>query len=385
MSESEMTVPVSVAANGRRSPVGWAAATLHAEVPRLGHVPHFDGLRGILVFPVLWVHYTFSDFGGQLVVDMFFAMSGYLITTLLLEERERSGRISIRAFYERRAVRLIPELVVCLGVQVALALVGIFPYRTTLVEAFGAFFYVYPLVGDFIRNADQMRMTHYWSLTLEEWYYALWAPMVAGLMVKTKPRAPFLWIAAIGGSLAMLVLHGLAWRSLGPVPQLGLRPETLVLGSCAALLRRDLLAARGRGEPRRWDQPLYAATPAFLAILAAAWLIEPARWFLWPVGMVLACISVVSLSCGREIRPIEWLYTRRLVGKVGSACYAIYIWHMVPFVLINGESAYEAKRHAHPWWITLPVSTLITVAIGLASTEFIAIPARKLYVARKHR
>src|SRR5215470_14199440 len=77
---------------------------------RLGHVPALDGLRGIAILLVIAFHYTGKPFGGGYGVDLFFVLSGFLITTLLLEERASTGRIGFGAFYLRRARRLFPAL-----------------------------------------------------------------------------------------------------------------------------------------------------------------------------------------------------------------------------------------------------------------------------------
>lgn len=291
----------------------------------------------------------------------------------------------IRAFYERRAVRLIPELVVCLGVQVALALVGALSLSNHPRRGVRRVLLRVPARGRFHSQCrpdahDPLLVAHARGVVLRivgaDGRRAHGQDQAESAVPVDAPRSAARWrcwyCTASRGAASD--------RS----PSSASDPRRWCWDHAPRCFD-DLLAARG---PRR-TPPLGSTVVHGDARLPGdprrSVVDRPARWFLWPVGMVLTCISVVSLSCGREIRPIEWLYTRRLVGKVGSACYAIYIWHMVPFVLINGESAYEAKRHTHPWWITLPVSTLITVAIGLASTEFIAIPARKLYVARKHR
>src|SRR5207244_12006457 len=90
---------------------------------RLGYRPSLDGIRGLAIASVVGFHAFGHPSGGYLGVDLFFVLSGFLITTLLLEERHERGRVSLRAFYARRALRLLPALVVMLPTAVAVVAV----------------------------------------------------------------------------------------------------------------------------------------------------------------------------------------------------------------------------------------------------------------------
>src|SRR5207244_10258571 len=90
---------------------------------RLGYRPSLDGIRGLAIASVVGFHAFGHPAGGYLGVDLFFVLSGFLITTLLLEERDEGGRVSLRAFYARRALRLLPGLVVMLATVVAVVVV----------------------------------------------------------------------------------------------------------------------------------------------------------------------------------------------------------------------------------------------------------------------
>ena len=365
-----------------RSPVAWVERSLTADVPRLGHVPALDGIRGWLVFPVLWTHYAYLEFAGALALDMFFALSGFLITTLLLEERSRFGRISIRQFYVRRGVRLLPELFVCLAFQVFLAIIGVFPFRTTIVEAFGAFFYVYILVGGLVTDSHELRMFHLWSLTLEEWYYLSWAPLMAGVFAKVKRASTVMWVVVGAGSLVLLAVRSSLWFRHGEQQVLELRPEELVFGAFVALGRRSMLARRAAGTSSPWERLLPYMMPGFVGAIVVEWWVEPARWIVRPIGMLLCCGGVLGTVMQRELRVITRATTPRVLVEQGMASYGIYIWHMVPFVLVNGETNYVAKDLRFPVWVQILVVTPIALGVGYCSNRFVSLPVRAWYKRR---
>jgi len=374
-----------------RSPVDWVEDSLRAEVPRLGHLPELDGIRGWLVFPVLWTHYAYLEFAGAVALDMFFALSGFLITTLLLEEREKSGRISIRRFYERRGVRLLPELFVVLGFQVALALAGVFATRTTIVEATAAFFYVYVLAGAFVTNSDELRMFHLWSLTLEEWFYVTWAPMMAMFFAKVRRVTAVGWVVVGVASMALLALRAYAWLATGPNLLLELRPEQLVFGAFVALARRNWLVRRAEGRPSPWERVLPWMLPAFAVSVVGCWLATIAhgnggvdlRWIVRPLGMLACCGGVLATAVDRNHPWVTACIRPKFLIALGIASYGAYLWHMVPFILFNGEANFVAKELRFPVWVQILVVTPVALLLGEASTRYVSLPARRWYQARR--
>ena len=132
-----------------------------------------DGLRAVSIMIVIAAH-AFHDNEkladlGHMGVLLFFALSGYLITTRLLEERARSGAISLREFYLRRAFRIIPPALVYLGVVALLAALGVIVYRPGAFAGALLFYINYIDPG-----VNGWRVTHFWSLSVEEHFYALW-------------------------------------------------------------------------------------------------------------------------------------------------------------------------------------------------------------------
>ena len=143
--------------------------------------PEIDGLRAIAVVPVLLFHAAFPGFeNGYLGVDIFFVISGFLIAGLLLDERERTGTISLPRFYARRIRRIIPALVVVVVATAALALAFLTPLRmqelaSSIVAAFtfSANFWFWSQDVYFATEAAEQPLIHLWSLAVEEQFYVI--------------------------------------------------------------------------------------------------------------------------------------------------------------------------------------------------------------------
>src|SRR4051812_18658424 len=162
------------------------AENLRGRLARPGRVPFtyvkpLDGVRGIGIIIVMFGHYSAGlskwagtrFFGVQLTIDLFFVLSGFLITSLLIEEWSNRQRISLRNFYVRRGLRLLQALYALLAFVIVVALVtSLLPPKLTVAEAAGAAFYVYPFV--LLAKAKDVFLYHLWTLSIEEWFYFAW-------------------------------------------------------------------------------------------------------------------------------------------------------------------------------------------------------------------
>src|SRR5437588_243135 len=226
---------------------------------RLGHVAALDGLRGVAILLVVSVHFTGVPKGGGLGVDLFFVLSGFLITTLLLEERERDGRIRIRAFYERRARRLLPALAVLL---LAFLVIDAAQGRNGLSQVAVYGLYAGNAYEAFVSSVStpSLGLVHLWSLAQEEQFYLLW-PL--GFLLAVRSRRPARWLAAL---FALLVCYRIALVAHGaPMYRIDRGPDTqsepLVAGCLIAFVRH-----RGR----RWRPPPYLTVVAMATFGARA-------------------------------------------------------------------------------------------------------------------
>src|SRR4051812_42929139 len=177
---------------------------------RLGYVPGLDGLRGIAVIAVLLFHggVTWAR-GGFLGVDMFFVLSGFLITSLLLDEQWLTDTIKLSAFWARRARRLLPALLVLLVAMAAYA--AWVPTQTPLGELRKDVFATLAYVSNwhfiasggsyFAKNAPPSPLRHTWSLAIEEQFYVLWPLLVLGV-ARGRARLTKLTVLIVGGTVA---------------------------------------------------------------------------------------------------------------------------------------------------------------------------------------
>ena len=264
---------------------------------------------------------------GAFGVDIFFALSGLLITTLLLREAQKEGSIRLRHFYIRRAFRILPPLLVFLAVAVALRriqpgwelLSSVFLFRNYLPESLGG-------------HAS----AHLWSLSIEEHFYLLWPALLAFVAIRKGPR--FVAYLAITAGLWRIAdqANGFTARWLGdlqPHFRTDLRLDSLLWGCFAAFLlndpkTREWLRQRVSGV---WFGGLLSAAVACMVIysyLAGLWL-----------AMLLPILLVLTL-----LHP-EWLVSRFLdlspVRFVGRISYSLYLWQQLFLVpgWIPGDSA----------------------------------------------
>lgn len=276
---------------------------------RLGYVPALDGLRGIAILLVVAYHYTGYSIplGGGYGVDLFFVLSGFLITTLLLEEREATGQIRLRNFYLRRARRLLPALVVLLSAYLIYnAILGHDALLT--VADYGLYFgNIYYVAGHGVANNG---LDHLWSLAEEEQFYLVW-PLLLLLVART--RRPVYWIAALVIALvayrSTLIVDGATMHRMYRAPDT--HSEGLLLGAVLAFLRRQGFTA---GE---WAGKLGVAL-AVPPVIVWMWGIGLPVFELGAVLLVAAAVGDTEIARALSVRPLVWL---------GQRSYSFYLWH----------------------------------------------------------
>jgi peptidoglycan/LPS O-acetylase OafA/YrhL len=312
--------------------------------PHLAYRPGLDGLRALAVIGVFLYHARpHSDgngwlTGGFLGVDMFFVLSGYLITSLLLVEWETRNRIDLRRFWARRARRLFPALIVV--VLAALILDAIFQ-RSSLAKTRGdavsslLYYTNWHLIlanhSYFVRMSNPSLLQHLWSLAVEEQFYVIWPLLlVPGLVLLGRKRLPYVVAAAFAGSAALswllykpadpsrvwygtdtrafLLLMGILLALVWPAIERMRRAVPLLeLFGIAALVTTVLLFRQMQDfSPALWRGGDIAAAFCFAVLIAAV--AHPATG----IGQALG------------VAPLRWL---------GERSYGIYLWHL-PIILL---------------------------------------------------
>ena len=188
--------------------------------PPLGYHPSLDGLRAIAVLSVLLFHASIWDKrlgwqGGWLGVDMFFVISGFLITKLLLAEFERHGRISLRGFYTRRALRLYPliaaVLVAALILHLWLSPTSSLRPRGLGILSIAGYFSNWVIVHQ-QSNRSMGIFSHLWSLSIEEQFYLLWPLLLIGLLVAGVRRRGVMLVTGLGALAIAGYRYRVEWR-----------------------------------------------------------------------------------------------------------------------------------------------------------------------------
>jgi peptidoglycan/LPS O-acetylase OafA/YrhL len=371
-----VNAPPSAAVDSRR-------ATLH-------YLPGLDGIRAISVLAVLVYHqYAVGGHehgwmaGGFLGVEVFFVVSGYLITSLLLAERRQTGTISLRHFYQRRARRLLPALYVLLAVVVAYALLflpdSISNLKSDVIAALTYTSNWWQIIANrsyFLEAGRPSLLKHLWSLAIEEQFYLFW-PVVLMFGLRKIGRRRFLIftvLAAVASCIEMAVLaHGSFDRAYYGTDT---RLSGLLLGSAFAFA---FAPYRIRGVPGRGARVALDLS-ALLGLLILFWSFRhwndanPAvfrgGFFLVDVATLLVIAAAVHprSDTGRLLgwRPLRW---------VGVRSYSLYLWHYPIFCVTRPVLDFRYFAHLSGW----PVFVLrFVLSFGAAdlSYRFIETPIR---------
>lgn len=306
---------------------------------RLGYRAELDGLRGVAIALVLLLHWWPDTFpGGRIGVDLFFVLSGFLITTLMIED----GQLSLTRFYERRARRLLPPVAVFLAL---------------FWWADGAM-WVALYVGNWARAVGELSpyLAHTWSLAIEEQFYVAW-PLLF-LALRRYPR----WIVAgvLFGTALLVGLH--RTQSLGDAHRLvngtDTRMDGLAIGCAVAF-----------GLPWLLRIPWGALAIASLGPLAYVFFVDAILWG-WGYTLVSAGWAIVLLAV-LQGRAAKLLAHPSLVW-LGVLSYSLYLWHYPIAVAV--ESGDIGLPHNLATTVGMIVASF---AVALASHRWIETPFRR--------
>ncbi|HEY6081461.1 MAG TPA: acyltransferase family protein [Polyangiaceae bacterium] len=347
--------------------------------PRIPHLHGLDGLRGLALLGVLLFHADGALPGGYLGVDLFFVLSGYLITSLLLREFSDTGRIDLYGFWVRRCRRLFPAL---LSLMPMIAIYGRFFARSEDLqalrnEAFASLAYVANWHAIFSERsywqlfAAPSPLEHTWSLAIEEQFYVVW-PLLAAFLLKRGGARAMLVLSLLLSLLsvgAMLVLFSPADTSrvyLGT----DTRMVAVLLGSALATLLPP-----GTSWSAARVKLLDMAGVIAGCGLAVAWVwLRGTDTFLYRGGLWLTELAVlVLIACavmGRQSLVARALSFRPL-RMLGTISYGVYLWHWPINVLLNAE---RLQLHGLPLQV---LRFTVTFAIAGISYRFLEAPIRR--------
>jgi peptidoglycan/LPS O-acetylase OafA/YrhL len=330
----------------------------------LRYRPELDGLRTVAVLLVMLRHTgqfgVRLGVGGFLGVDVFFVLSGYLITSLLLDEREQRSTISLGAFYMRRALRLVPAL------ALTLVLVGVWwhfvPPGPNIVPFRRAALLVIAYVANWAGHLGPLG--HAWSLAIEEQYYIVWAPLLALLLWKRV--RPHRIAAAMLAIFVALFFLKIAFLADNPATGRGLvtyiRIDGLLIGNVLALWPK--IFERARSLVLGW---------AAVGIAGAITLLFPDRSLAYPRGaftLFVLCVAVIIA----HVTLVPDGFMRRVLAQqplpaIGRISYGLYLYHLPVFFFFHRGR--PGGRNALIAWV-------LTFGIATASFFFFERPALRL-------
>jgi peptidoglycan/LPS O-acetylase OafA/YrhL len=373
------------------------AARVSPDAPRKGatlaYLPALDGMRGLAMLGIMGVHAgVYLTAGGFFLLDTFFALSGFLITSLLIVEWRKRGTIRLGAFWARRARRLLPALFVMLiGVAI---IYGVFvpagTYPTLRGDALSALFYFSN--WHFIASgSDYFHMTgltspliHTWSLAVEEQFYLVWPLVFLGVMKLTRSLRVLL-VVAVAGALASAAEMALLFNPTN-INRLYFGTDThaqsVLVGASAAIGLFLWAESRRKGDELNWQ----ARTPWARLVLTVLGVIGLAGSivlfvtvhsddvFTYRGGFLLAALGssaiLISVSCA-QFSPLARLLSFRPFTFIGRISYGMYLWHFPLFTFIN-----EQRTGLNPWPLFF-VRVIPTIGIATLSFYFVERPIRQ--------
>ncbi|MGZ6925420.1 MAG: DUF459 domain-containing protein [Acidimicrobiia bacterium] len=346
----------------------------------LTRVPALDGLRGLAVLGVLAFHGQLAiASGGFLGVSAFFTLSGFLITSLLLLERERTGRIGLLRFWTRRARRLLPAALVALaGIAVYGAFVATGHQASRIGgDGLSALAYVANwrfVIGDQSYAAlfsAPSPVQHFWSLAIEEQFYLVFPLMLIGLCTVLRTR--------VGLRRALLVLTAasiatgwLLW-SPGHDPArvyygTDTRAAELLIGAVLA----TMLAGRRRSRVRGRRIATATAGSVALVLLVVAWAtFSQSTTFLYRGGFALhALLTALVIAAARLPRPVARVLAIRPLRELGLVSYGVYLYHWPIFLWL------DSGRVGIDGFALFVIRCAVTLGVAVASYRWVEQPIR---------
>ncbi len=376
----------------------------HPAVPRAPssatgqeRVAALDGLRALALLIIMGYHFGLGWLrGGFFSLDIFYVLSGYLITGLLVGEYGRRGRIKLSAFWLRRARRLLPALVVVLVAVTVLVRfaepAGLYPdFRMSALSALFYFSNWFQIAGRgnyFVATGAVSPLTHTWSLAVEEQFYLVWPLVVLAVMTLARTYArglrALLWVSA-AGALASAAEMALLYHPGADTTRLYFGTDThaqsILVG--ATLACGLTLVERRRGRQGMAPVARSAGSGAALGLLGLLGLAGTLALtygqtgtaaFDYRGGFLLSALSAAALILAAVCvprGPIAWGLSRRPMVWLGTISYGAYLWHYPVYVYLD---AARTGRTGLPL-----VAVRLSATLGLAAASYYLVERPVMY------
>src|SRR5690625_832449 len=354
--------------------------------PRSGHIHGLDGLRALAVGAVLVYHLRPTALpGGFLGVDVFFVISGFLITTLLLRELGRRGRINLPQFWLRRARRLLPALVSVVLVSVSLAaavggdllvnigrqVLGVLTFSNNWLEIGAG--------SSYFAQTSPLLFVNFWSLAVEEQFYLLWPVVLVLLLALTRTSRQRVRVAltvALVSAILMAVLHTPGEDATRVYYGTDTHLFGLMLGVALAFAWASPQSVLHSAVWQRWRQPAALVALGGIGGLMTVLDADAAMTFrggILAASLLTAVLIAALLGPGSlyqrvmDLRPVAWL---------GQRSYGIYLWHW-PVILILTELLPATTYDSAVSWTTRGLALGLTLAVAAVSYRWLEQPVRR--------
>lgn len=386
----------SVLAAPRPREVGGVRAAAGGKQPRkkntarLRYVPALDGLRGLAVAAVIIYHF-FGDVlpGGYLGVDMFFVLSGFLITSLLVREFDVTGGISLRDFWVRRFRRILPAAVAVLAICTALVgAIGGDIAVNLREQFFGTLFFANNWVQiatsqSYFADNEVQVFAHYWSLAVEEQFYLLWPLIILGLfsLGRRQPRRLALGVSVTLGVASALAMAWLVTPGEDPT-RVYYGTDTHAFGLLAGAGLSLIITTRNPNpEAPAW--PHYSASGrrvaeavglvALVAYAAQLLFMADDLTFTYRGGLLASSVLGVAIICGilAERPVLNALFANRFMRWAGKRSFSLYLWHWPVVIILR-----ELIGGANVWAVGI-VALLLSAGLAEVSYRCIENPLRR--------
>ena len=354
------------------------------EQQQMGYEPSLDGIRAFSVIAVMLYHANIAWLpGGFLGVEVFFVVSGFLITSLLIEERESTQRIDLKQFWIRRARRLLPAFFVMVSataVCVAFYATDSAPdFRRDVLPSLGYFsnwWQIFAVDTPYFAASSLPVLRHLWSLAVEEQWYLVW-PLLFSFIFGAKWMRPkisgALLVACSGAAMAATALRFIQddeTRTNFLYLSTLTRSSGLLLGAAVAMLWRPW-----RKTPTRFvlarslvADALAIASIVVIGVLMATVHVADARLYRGGLAATtIASVVVVAVVMRPNGVFVQKLFSQELFVEIGRRSYGLYLWHWPIFVI----------THARDSGNRLAVALALTAIINEFVYQYVEIPTRQ--------
>ena len=332
----------------------------------MNYRPEIDGLRAFAVLPVIFFHAGFKGFSGGFVgVDVFFVISGYLITYIILDDL-KNDTFSFVNFYERRARRLLPALYLVMFLCIPFSFLTMMPNQMkdfmqslSAVSIFSSNFLFWDESGYFEKIAEEKPLLHTWSLAIEEQFYFIF-PFIITLVYKVKKKLPILLLISL---ILLSLMLSIYLSRVSPSTNFYLAPTRfweLIVGSLAAVLIFNY------GQK---SNNLISLVAMFCLIVSITLFdkntLLPGLYTLLPVGSTFLLI----LFCSNNVL-VAKLLSLKIFVSVGLISYSLYLWHQPLFAFVRIQHVEKPNMYVFALLI------LLVFLLSFLSRKFIEQPFR---------